>query len=44
MVRLEAKEECMSLFDLWLVGVTLLFFLLNACFAMGCDRVMGGKR
>jgi hypothetical protein len=34
----------MTLFDLWLVIVTVLFFAGNVLFASGCDRLMGGKR
>jgi hypothetical protein len=33
----------MTLFDLWLVIVTVLFFAGNVLFASGCDRLMGGK-
>ncbi len=32
------------LFDLWLVIVTILFFIGTALYAVGCDRLMGGKR
>jgi hypothetical protein len=31
-------------FDLWLMVVTVLFFLGTALFAIGCDRMMGTKR
>ena len=34
----------MQLFDGWLILVTGLFFALTAFFALGCDRLMGGKR
>ncbi len=33
-----------SMFDAWLVIVTVLFFAITAFFAEGCDRLMGGKR
>jgi hypothetical protein len=31
-------------FDLWLMIVTVLFFLATGAFAIGCDRLMGTKR
>jgi hypothetical protein len=34
----------MTLFDIWLVIVTLLFFAANVILAVGCDRLMGRKR
>ena len=34
----------MTLFDLWLVVVIVLFFTGNVLFAIGCDRLRGGKR
>jgi hypothetical protein len=34
----------MTLFDLWLVIVTVLFFAGNVLFAAGCDRLLGTKR
>jgi hypothetical protein len=30
-------------FDLWLVVVTVLFFLATVVFALGCERLMGTK-
>ncbi len=34
----------MTLFDLWLVVVTVLFFVANTFFVIGCDRLQGDKR
>jgi len=34
----------MTLFDLWLVIVTVLYFGVNVLFAMLCDRMMETKR
>jgi len=30
--------------DLIFVCITVLFFAVNAAFAIGCDRLLGGKR
>jgi hypothetical protein len=32
------------LFDLWLMVVTVLFFVVTGVIAVGCDRLMGTKR
>ena len=34
----------MSLLDVWIVVVTILFFAGTVLFAIGCDRLQGGKR
>jgi|GEM_PF-2128255 len=33
----------MTLFDLWLIAVTVALFVVNVFFAAGCDRLMGRK-
>ena len=38
------EEGSMTLFDLWLVIVTLLFFIVNVVYAIGCDRLRETRR